>query len=190
MDDTIIFTNNYYGSSGDPGDYYKDGNTKYISKPLPYRPVYVSDIIDNNDCSIHFTKYRNKNNRSENVKMGIKNGIVHSYNPENNLLEVISEKRNPTFKKFNTKLRYVEPENATVVLAHHSTGPPHFKARQCTLTRTNCDQKPECAAQLKKLVDEYRVQYAHFFKDYAIKAAGKRSKKNSKKKIRSIKRKI
>lgn len=181
-DDKIIFTQNYYGSFGDPGDYYKDNKTDYVAKPLPYRPIYVDDIIDNNDCSIHFGKYRNKDSLSEPVKTRYKQGIVHSYNPETKLLEIISIKQNPTLKKFNTKLRYAEPEDTKLILSVHSSGPPHFKGKQCTLTRTNCEQKPECSKKLQSVIDKHQLKGLPFLKDHTIKAAGKLSRRQIKKK--------
>jgi hypothetical protein len=187
-DDSIIFTQNYYGAFGDPGNYYKDNKSTYISKPLPFRPIYVGDIIDNNDCTINFNKYRNKDSLDEPIKTGSKEGVVHSYNKDTKLLEVISKKQNPTLKKFNTKLRYVEPEFSKLMLAVHSSGPPTFKGKQCTLTRTNCEQKPECLKKLQSLVEKDKLANSHMLKDYAIKAAGKISRRQ--KKLKKVKNSI
>jgi len=80
-------------------------------------PVYLSDLQNNKKCYISFFYYRDRDNESAVKKSRggeLKTGVVKSYNPETNLLAVESKKNHPTIKKYNTKMRYVEPEDGTV----------------------------------------------------------------------------
>lgn len=143
----IVFLKNYFHKF-DPQNYYKNDISLENIRAKPYLPVYVSDLINNNDCDIIFGKYRNKDDDSSIPIMKnseFRTGVAHSYNPKTKLLEVISEKKKPFIKRFNKKMRYIEPERATLNLSG-----------KCKITKTNCEQKPECLKQLNDLVQEYQ----------------------------------
>lgn len=173
----IVFLQNYFHKF-DPQNYYKNDKNEFISlrtkRAVPYLPVYVSDLIDQNDCDIYFGKYRNNDDDYSHPIIKDRTGVVHSYNPKTNLLETISQKKKPIINRFNKKMRYVEPESAILNLS-----------RNCAITQTNCDKKPECLKQLNHLVEEKYKTSPPTFKSYRsfIKTqngTGKRSKRNTK----------
>ena len=170
----IIFLQNYYYHI-DPQDYYKNDKNEIISlgskRSEPYLPVYVSDLIDQNECNIYIDHYRNEDDNSSTRIKKFRTGVVHSYNPKTKLLEVISEKNYPFIKRFNKKMRYVEPESAKLNLS-----------RDCFITKTDCNQKPECLKQLNDLNEKYTQQQnlkncRSLIKKH--KGTGRRSKRNS-----------
>ncbi len=182
-DEPIIFTRNYYHDI-DPHDYYKDGRLK-AAKALPYRPVYVSDLIDQDDCKISFGRYRNKDNNSANFIIKSRTGKVQGYNPETKLLKIRSEKKNPLVKKFDKKIRYVEPEISTIDLSLRGS-----EGRSCRLTKTKCNEKPDCIMQLNHLVKEYNESHKKMIASMktppkslvkTVKGAGRRSRRTTKK---------
>lgn len=190
-DDTIIFTNNYYHDI-DPHDYYKDGKLK-AAKAVPIRPLYVSDLIDQDDCVVNFGRYRNKDDKSANQIIKSRQGIVRGYNPKTNLLKIHSKKKNPSLKKFDKKIRYVAPEDSTVNLSVHGR-----EGRSCRLTQTKCKDKPDCIMHLNHLVKEYQERYNKFMgltsippeSVKTVKGAGRRSRRNSKKQVRTSQRRL
>jgi hypothetical protein len=123
MNDTILRTQNYYAAM-DPEHYYKttsgtalDGKETRAKK---HKDVYLSDLLNNKDCFVSFSAYRDTDNASADVKItrDFKSGIVRSYNPETNLLAIECVKKRPSristlFKRTN-KMRYVEPGLITV----------------------------------------------------------------------------
>jgi hypothetical protein len=124
MNDTILHTQNYYAAI-DPEHYYKttsgtalDGKATRAKK---HKDVYLSDLLNNKDCFVSFSAYRDTDNASADVKISgtdFKTGIVRSYNPETNLLAIECVKKRPSristlFKRTN-KMRYVEPGLITV----------------------------------------------------------------------------
>ena len=122
MTDHILRTRNYY-SNIDPGHYYIT-ETKHLLPPKATRAtqhkyVYLSDLLNNNQCSVTFGVYRDTDNLDAPKKSAdIKSGTVVSYNPETKLLAINCVKKRPsrvsTFFKRTNKLRYVEPEFITV----------------------------------------------------------------------------
>jgi len=178
-DNTIILTNNYYHDI-DPQNYYNDGIKRKPAKALPVRPVYVSDLIDQDDCEISFGRYRTKDNTSDNFIKKFRSGIVQSYNPETNLLKIRSKKKNPFLKKFDKKIRYVEPEFSVVDLSVHGR-----EGRSCILTPTKCNEKPECIIKLNKRIEEYTESRNKFFNQSlvpTVKGAGRRRSRRTAKK--------
>jgi hypothetical protein len=124
MNDTVLRTQNYYAEI-DPEHYYKttsgtalDGKSTRAKK---HKDVYLSDLLNNKDCFVSFSAYRETDNASADVKISgtdFKSGIVRSYNPETNLLAIECVKKRPSristlFKRTN-KMRYVEPGLITV----------------------------------------------------------------------------
>lgn len=123
MSDTILRTQNYY-SGIDPNNYYKNSAGAYLeeksTRAMPYKDVYISDLLNNEQCAVSFNEYRDTDNKTAPVKSSIqpKRGIVRSYNPETNLLATDCAKQRPSrisamFKRTN-KMRYVEPNSITV----------------------------------------------------------------------------
>ena len=194
-DDTeqIIFLRNYYYPGIDLNDYYNDGKKYKPSKALPVRPVYVSDLIDQDDCRISFGRYRNKDNNSANLIKKNRTGIVHGYNPETKLLEIQSIKQNPLIKRFNKKMRYVEPNNSLLDLSVHG-----LEGRSCLLTPTNCNQKADCIVELDRLVKEHKKDSKKMIdslphqsvKTVKGAGAGRRSLRNAKKQGRTSLRRL
>jgi hypothetical protein len=177
-DEPIIFTRNYYHDI-DPQNYYKDGIKRKAIKSLPIRPVYVSDLIDQEDCEIRFGRYRNKDDASANFIIKSRSGKVQGYNPETKLLKISSKKKNPRFNKFDKKIRYVEPEISMVDLSVHGR-----EGKSCILNHTKCNDKPDCIIQLDKLVKEYNENRKKFFNQSlvsTVKGAGRRSRRTAKK---------
>ena len=123
MNETVLRTQNYYAAI-DPEHYYKttsgtalDGKETRAKK---HKDVYLSDLLNNKDCFVSFSAYRDTDNASADVKItrDFKSGIVRSYNPETNLLAIECVKKRPSristlFKRTN-KMRYVEPGLITV----------------------------------------------------------------------------
>ena len=123
MNDPVLRTQNYYAAI-DPEHYYKttsgtalDGKETRAKK---HKDVYLSDLLNNKDCFVSFSAYRDTDNASADVKIyrDFKSGIVRSYNPETNLLAIECVKKRPSristlFKRTN-KMRYVEPGLITV----------------------------------------------------------------------------
>ena len=123
MSDPILRTRNYY-SRIDPGNYYiTSDRTLLPPKATPatkHKDVYLSDLLNNPECSVTFGVYRDTDNRSALKKSStdIKSGTVVSYNPVTNLVAVECVKKRPSrvsilFKRTN-KVRYVEPDFITV----------------------------------------------------------------------------
>ena len=122
-DETILRTRNYYNKI-DQHDYYrlKDGTpfeekATYATK---HKDVYLSDLVDNERCTVSFSAYRDTDNKTAAVKIAqdVKGGNVRSYNPETNLLAIDCIKKRPSklSAMFNLthKMRYVEPSNIIV----------------------------------------------------------------------------
>jgi hypothetical protein len=179
-DEQIIFLRNYYNGI-DPHDYYKDGIRLKAAKALPIRPVYVSDLIDQDDCKISFGRYRNKDDNSANIINKDRMGIIHGYNPETKLLEIQSGKKNPLIKRFNKKMRYVEPTNGLLDLSVHGR-----EGRSCKLTKTKCNEKPDCIMKLNHLVKEYNNDHKKMIASIphqslvkTVKGAGRRSRRTA-----------
>jgi hypothetical protein len=115
--DTILRTQNYY-TGIDPNHYYKDSTGAYLegksTNATKHKDVYISDLLNNEKCTVSFSVYRETDNTSAPVKSGdTKLGIVRTYNPETNLLAIDCVKKRPSrlstlFKRIN-KMRYVEP---------------------------------------------------------------------------------
>lgn len=184
-DDTIIFTTNYYQGI-DPHDYYKDGRSK-AAKALPIRPAYVSDLIDQDDCEISFGRYRNKDDTSANLIVKPRSGVVQGYNPETKMLKIRSIKKYPFLKKFDKKIRYVEPEISTIDLSVRGR-----EGRSCKLTHTKCNEKPDCIMQLNHLVKDYNERHKKMIASIphqslvkTVKGAGRRSRRTAKKYVRT-----
>jgi len=123
-DGTILRTRNYYHPRIDPQHYYKTSDGSQLDgksiRAEEFKNVYLSDLVDNEKCSVSFSVYRDTDDKTAAVKISqdSKNGIVRSYNPETNLLAVDSIKKHPSrlstmFNKTN-KMRYVEPSTITV----------------------------------------------------------------------------
>ncbi len=120
--DTILRTQNYY-TGIDPNHYYKDSNGDYLkekaTKATKHKDVYISDLLNNEKCTVTFSVYRDTDNTTAPVKSGnTKFGIVRTYNPETNLLAIDCVKKRPSrlstlFKRTN-KMRYVEPNSIMV----------------------------------------------------------------------------
>jgi hypothetical protein len=184
----IIFLRNYYRDI-DPNDYYNDDKKNKPTKALPVRPVYVSDLIDQDDCKISFGRYRTKDDNSANFINKDRNGIIHGYNPETKLLEIRSIKKNPLIKRFNKKMRYVEPNNSILDLSVRGS-----EERSCKLTQTNCNLKRDCIIQLDHLVKEHKKDnkkmVVHQPLVKTIKGAGRRSIRNEKKQGRTSTRRL
>jgi hypothetical protein len=181
-DETIVFLRNYY-TDFDPNDYYKDGKKLKTTKALPLRPVYVSDLIDQEDCNISFGQYRNKDDQSANPIIKHRSGIVQGFNPETKLLKIRSKKKKPFLKTFDKKIRYVEPEWGMLDLSVHGR-----EGRSCTLTQTNCNKKPDCILQLRRLVIDYNENQKKWEESIktprqslvkTVKGAGRRSRRNA-----------
>jgi hypothetical protein len=156
MSDTILRTQNYY-SGIDPNDYYKNSPGAYLeeksTRAMPYKDVYISDLLNNEQCAVSFNKYRDTDNKTAPVKSTIqpKRGIVRSYNPETNLLATDCAKQRPSrisamFKRTN-KMRYVEPNSITVSSI----------SRSCALRRvkrtSNASPKASATVDLFDLLD-------------------------------------
>ncbi len=150
---------------------------------MPYRPVYVSDLIDQDDCVISFGNYRNKDDVSANPVIKDRSGIVQGYNPETKLLKTRSLKKNPFLKKFDKKIRYIEPESGMLDLSVHGRD-----GRSCRLTQTKCNEKPDCIKKLNDVVKDYnqrRKQWEESLKTPSqslvktVKGAGRRSRRNA-----------
>jgi hypothetical protein len=117
-------TPNYY-TGIDPEHYYRtSGGIRIPGKSTSatdHKDVYLSDLMNNENCSVSFSAYRDTDNAGAVVKISwtdVKNGIVRSYNPETGLLAVDCVKKRPSrlstvFKRTN-KLRYVAPESMIV----------------------------------------------------------------------------
>jgi hypothetical protein len=187
----IIFLQNYYRDI-DPNDYYNDGKKYKATKALPVRPVYVSDLIDQDDCQISFGRYRTKDDNSANLIKKDRSGIIHGYNPETKLLEIRSIKKNPLIKRFNKKMRYVEPNNGMLDLSIRGQ-----EGRSCKLTPTNCNQKRDCIMQLDRLVKEHKKDNEKMIASLppqslvkTVKGAGKRSIRNAKNQGRTSTRRL
>ena len=181
-DNTIILTNDYY-TDVFPTNYYYNLHAhlaadRIIRRPeiaIPVRPVNVSDLIDHDNCKIIFGRYRTKDNTSANLIKKTRSGIVRGYNSETNLLKIQSKKQNPYLKKFDTKIRYVEPEISIIDLSI-----PGGKESPCELT-TVCRDKPECMTKLNKRIEEYyenRKKFLNQSRVPTVKGAGRRSKRN------------
>lgn len=121
MNDIILRTQNYYAAM-DPEHYYKTSSGTALdgkaTRAKKHKDVYLSDLLNNQNCFVSFSAYRDTDNASADVKISLKNGIVRSYNPETNLLAIECVKKRPSrisalFKRTN-KMRYVEPELITV----------------------------------------------------------------------------
>ncbi len=127
MSDTILRTRNYY-SGIDQRHYYKSDGPDVIplnlkaTRATKHKDVYLSDLLNNPDCSVSFGVYRDTDNPSAPMKISdwndIKTGTVISYNPATNLLGIDCVKKRPSrvsrlFKRTN-KVRYVEPDSITV----------------------------------------------------------------------------
>lgn len=136
MSDTILRTKNYY-SGIDPNHYYKNSAGAYLeekaTRAMTHKDVYISDLINNEKCTVSFDYYRDTDNKTAPVKSGLrpKHGIVRSYNPETNLLAIDSIKQHPSristmFKRTN-KMRYVEPNSITVSSISRSCTLRHVK---------------------------------------------------------------
>jgi hypothetical protein len=188
-DNTIILTNDYY-TDVSPTNYYYNLHAqlaadRIIRKPeiaIPVRPVYVSDLIDKDNCKIIFGRYRTKDNTSANLINKTRSGIVRGYNPKTNLLKIQSKKNDPSLKKFDTKIRYVEPEISIIDLSVPDRG----KGSPCELT-TVCRDKPECITKLNKRIEEYYENRKKFFNQSlvkTVKGAGRRSRRNSRQQLR------
>jgi len=153
MSDTILRTQNYY-SGIDPNHYYKNSAGAYLeeksTRAMPYKDVYISDLLNNEQCAVSFNEYRDTDNKTAPVKSSIqpKRGIVRSYNPETNLLAIDCAKQRPSrisamFKRTN-KMRYVEPNSITVSSI----------SRSCALRRTsNASPKASATVDLFDLLD-------------------------------------
>jgi hypothetical protein len=127
MNDIILRTQNYYAAM-DPEHYYKTSSGTALdgkaTRAKKHKDVYLSDLLNNQNCFVSFSAYRDTDNASADVKISLKNGIVRSYNPETNLLAIECVKKRPSrisalFKRTN-KMRYVEPELITVSSVWHS----------------------------------------------------------------------
>lgn len=124
MNDPILRTQNYYAAI-DPEHYYKTSSGTALdgkaTRAKKHKDVYLSDLLNNKNCFVSFSAYRDTDNASADVKISgtdFKTGIVRSYNPETNLLAIECVKKRPSristlFKRTN-KMRYVEPGLITV----------------------------------------------------------------------------
>jgi hypothetical protein len=123
MNDTILHTQNYYAAM-DPEHYYKTSSGTALdgkaTRAKKHKDVYLSDLLNNKDCFVSFSAYRETDNASADVKISldVKSGIVRSYNPETKLIAIECVKKRPSristlFKRTN-KMRYVEPGLITV----------------------------------------------------------------------------
>lgn len=124
MNEIILRTPNYY-TGIDPHHYYKTSSGTALkvkaSRAKAHKDVYLSDLLNNPECSVSFTVYRDADDKTAHAKTSwtdVKNGIIRSYNPETNLLAIDCVKIRPSrlstlFKRTN-KIRYVEPEAITV----------------------------------------------------------------------------
>jgi hypothetical protein len=159
MSDTILRTQNYYSGIGiDPNHYYKNSAGAYLeekaTRAMPFKDVYISDLLNNEKCTVSFSEYRDTDNKTAPLKIrgtSTKNGIVRSYNPETKLLAIDSAKRRPSrisamFKRTN-KMRYVEPNSITVSSI----------SRSCALRRvkrtSNASPKASATVDLFDLLD-------------------------------------
>ena len=117
-------TQNYY-TGIDPGHYYKTSGGIRIprksTRATDYKDVYLSDLVNNENCSVSFSVYRETDNAGADVKISwtdVKNGIVKSYNPETGLLAVDCVKKRPSrlsaMLNRTNKRRYVAPESIIV----------------------------------------------------------------------------
>ena len=121
--DTILKVPNYYWRGdevrgADPQTYYIDRNG-ISTRATEFKDIYLSDLVDNANCIVSFSAYRNVDNKSENPKItSTKWGIVKTYNPATGLVAVDSMKENPSglshLLKNTKKIRFVDPEVMTV----------------------------------------------------------------------------
>ena len=115
MSETILRTRNYY-TGIDPGHYYRTSGGIRIpgksTRATDYKDVYLSDLVNNENCSVSFSAYRDTDNAGADVKISwtdVKNGVVRSYNPETSLLAVDCVKKRPS--RLSTMLNRTAPIN-------------------------------------------------------------------------------